>query len=94
MHEIAKPSWSRLKERIGVSLWTAFLAAIVEVGVFFSYINPWMVDHVPYWLLDPYTIYGLVFLLLWLCTFAATALTAFMLDSSRNILKSGGSELS
>ena len=80
----ARGTWSRLKERIGVSLWTSFLAAIVEVGVFFSYINPWVLDHIPYWLLDPSAIYGLVFFFFWVCTFAATALTAYILDYSRN----------
>jgi hypothetical protein len=94
MDEIPKSTWSRVKERIGVSLWTSFLAAIVEVGVFFSCINPWAFDHVPYWLLDQSAIYGLVFFFFWVCTFAATALTAYMLDSSRRTSNGSRTELS
>ena len=94
MDEIAKRSWSHVKERIAVSLWTSLLAAIVEVGVFFSYINPWVLDHIPYWLLEPSAIYGFVFFFFWLCTFAATALTAYMLDSSRNASNGSRTELS
>lgn len=83
MHENAQGTWSRVKERIGVSLWTSFLAATIEVGVTFSCIYPWASEHVPSWFLDPFGLYGLAFFFFWGSTFAATALTAYMLDSSR-----------
>ncbi len=89
---VAHGTWPRVKERIGVSLWTAFLTAIVEVGVFFSCVNPFSLDHVPDWLLGPFAIYGLAFLFFWVCTFAATALTGYMLDSSRRPSTDGGRE--
>lgn len=90
--ERAKGTWSRVKERVGVSIWTSFLAAILETGVFFSYINPWVLDHIPNWLLVPSAIYGFVFLFFWLSTFAATGLTAYMLDSRRNVPSGGSTE--
>ena len=33
-------TWSRVKERIGVALWTSFLAACVETAAFFAYLDP------------------------------------------------------
>ena len=83
MQESVQRALSRVKERLGVSLWTSFLAATVQVGVTFSCIYPWACEHVPNWFLDPFGLYGLAFFFFWGSTFAATALTAYMLDSSR-----------
>ena len=82
-------SWSRVKERIGVALWTSFLAASLETSAFFSILDPWVLGHdesIPSWLVGRPAAYGAGFFFFWLFTFAGAALTAYMLDSSRNVL--------
>ena len=81
-------SWSRVKERIGVALWTSFLAAGVETSAFFAFLDPWVLGHdetIPSWLVVRPAAYGAGFFFFWLFTFAAAALTAYMLDSSRKV---------
>ena len=79
--------WPRVKERLGVALWTSFLAACVETGVCFALIDPRLLacqDALPAWISNRSAAYGTGFFFFWLCTLAAAALTAYMLDSSRN----------
>lgn len=88
-------AWSRVKERLGVSLWTSFLAASAETAAFFSFLDPWALAHdesIPLWLAGRPAAYGLGFFFFWLFTFAGAALTAYMLDSSRNSIESSGGE--
>jgi hypothetical protein len=83
-------TWSRVKERIGVALWTSFLAAGAETAAFFAYLDPWVLGHdgsIPDWVSARLAAYGAGFFFFWLFTFAGAALTAYMLDSSRNGLK-------
>ncbi len=98
MEERAKSgSWSRVKERIGVALWTSFLAASVETAAFFAFLDPWVLGHdesIPPWLAGRPTAYGAGFFFFWLFTFAGAASTAYMLDSSRAGFTRGGGERS
>jgi len=90
-------TWSRVKERIGVSLWTSFLAASAETAAFFAFVDPWVLGHdesIPLWLAGRPEAYGAGFFFFWLFTFAAAALTAYMLDSSRNVPARHGGERS
>lgn len=84
----ASKTWSRVKERIGVALWTSFLAAAVETMVFFAFLDPLSLDHgriIPPWLAQRSTAYAVGFFLFWAFAFAAAALTAYMLDTSRGV---------
>jgi hypothetical protein len=89
-------TWSRVKERIGVALWTSFLAAGAETAAFFAYLDPWVLGRdgsIPDWISARPAAYGAGFFFFWLFTFAGAALTAYMLDSSRNGLKRSEGEL-
>lgn len=84
----AKPSsWSRVNERIGVTLWTSFLAACLETMVFFAYFDPAMLGGdrlAPWWLALRPAAYGAGFFFFWVFTFVGSGLTAYLLDSSPN----------
>jgi hypothetical protein len=83
-------TWSRVKERIGVALWVSFLAASAETAAFFAFLDPGGLGHegiIPTWMSARPAAYGTGFFFFWVFTFAAAALTAYMLDSSRNSLK-------
>ncbi len=89
IEERARPpsAWPRVKERIGVALWSSFLAAGAETAAFFAFVDPWVFAHdasVPAWIMEPPGAYGAGFFFFWMFTFAGAALTAYMLDSSRN----------
>jgi hypothetical protein len=78
--------WPRVKERLGVAAWTSFLGACGETGIFFSLVDPRLFvcqDSLPSWLSNRTAAYGTGFFFFWICAFAASALTAYMLDSSR-----------
>ena len=80
-------SWSRFSERIGVTLWTSFLAACLETVVFFALFDPMMLgigQATPPWLAMRTAAYAAGFFFFWTFTVAASALTAYMLDSSPN----------
>ena len=52
-NEMRLSTWSRFSERIGVTLWTSFLAACLETLVFFAYLRPLVlggVEATPSWL--------------------------------------------
>jgi hypothetical protein len=98
IEERAKPSsWPRVKERVGVALWSSFLAAGAQTAAFFAFFDPWILAHdasVPAWLLGRPAAYGAGFFFFWLFTFAGAGLTAYMLDSSRNAHALSGPGLS
>lgn len=82
------PSWSRFSERVGVTSWTSFLAACIETVVFFAYFDPLVLgsnEAAPTWLALRPAAYAAGFFFFWVFTFAASALTAYMLDSSSNV---------
>jgi hypothetical protein len=79
--------WSRAVERLGVALWTSFLAACLETAAFFAFIDPWVLGSaatIPPWFSYRPAAYGSGFFFFWLCTFIGSALTAYMLDTSRH----------
>lgn len=85
--------WSRVKERIGVALWCAFIAAGAETALFFAFLDPWALAHdtsMPNWLLARPAAYAVGFFFFWLSTFAGAVLTAYMLDSSRYVNPQSG----
>lgn len=89
------PVWPRVKERLGVALWTSFLAAGGETAVLFALVDPGLLrceNSLLDWLCSRSTAYGVGFFLLWLGAFAPAALTAYMLDSRRGS-RAHGAEL-
>jgi hypothetical protein len=78
--------WPRVKEHLGVAAWTSFLGACGETAVLFALVDPRLFvcqESLPAWLSNRTAAYGTGFFFFWLCAFAAAALTAYMLDSSR-----------
>ncbi len=79
--------WSRVKERISVTLWTSFLAASLETAGFFAFLDPLVLRQdgsMPTWITGRPAAYAAGFFFFWLFTFAGSTLTAYMLGSSRN----------
>jgi hypothetical protein len=77
-------SWSRLRELLSVTLWTSFLAACLETGVFFAFFDPMVLSGdatTPMWLMLRPTAYAAGFFFFWTFTFVSCTLTAFMLNS-------------
>jgi hypothetical protein len=89
IEEHANPDpWSHVKARIGVALWSSFLAASAETTAFFAFLDPEMLGHdasVPLWLVSRSAAYGAGFFFSWLFTFIGAVLTAYMLDSGRGV---------
>jgi hypothetical protein len=76
--------WSRLSERLSVTLWTSFLAACLETAVFFAYFDPLVLSNevtTPPWLALRPAGYAAGFFFFWTFSFASSTLTAYMLDS-------------
>jgi hypothetical protein len=80
-------TWPRFHERIGVSLWTSFLAACLETVVFFAYFDPVVLGSdtfAPVWMALRPVAYAAGFFFFWVFAFMGSLLTAYMLDSSPN----------
>jgi hypothetical protein len=85
--ENARLTWSRFDERVGVTLWTSFLAACLETLVFFAFFDPMVfgsVDAAPTWLTLRPAAYAAGFFFFWIFAFVGSSLTAYLLDSSPN----------
>jgi hypothetical protein len=85
--EMPPSTWSRFSERVGVTLWTSFLAACLETLVFFAYFDPMVlgsVEATPSWLALRPAAYAAGFFFFWIFTILGSSLTAYMLDSSPN----------
>ena len=80
-------AWSRVSERIGVTLWASFLTACLETVVVFAYFDPATIGRDQAddtWLALRPVAYGAGFFFFWIINFLGSILTAFMLDSSPN----------
>jgi hypothetical protein len=80
-------TWSRLNERIGVTLWASFLTACLETVVVFAYFDPAELGRDQpdaTWLAVRPVAYGAGFFFFWIINFLGSVLTAYMLDSSPN----------
>lgn len=76
--------WSRLREGLGVALWTSFIAACFETAAVFACFDPitfGFEEMVPSLAALRPIIYGVGFFVFWLFTFIGTGLTAYMLVS-------------
>jgi hypothetical protein len=83
--ETTSSTWSRLSERIGVTLWASFLTACLETVVVFAYFDPagYSRDQSDAtWLAIRPVAYGAGFFFFWIIIFLGSILTAYMLDSS------------
>jgi len=84
--ELSAVQWSRLREDIAVVTWSSFLVACIATMLFFAFIDPIVLadalNH-PGWLPNRMGSYALGFFLFWLIAASAAALTAYMLDTSR-----------
>ncbi len=85
--ESTSSTWSRLTERIGVTLWASFLTACLETVVVFAYFDPAEFGRSQSdatWLALRPIAYGAGFFFFWIINFLGSILTAYMLDSSSN----------
>ncbi len=86
--ETTSSTWSRLTERIGVTLWASFLTACFETVVVFAYFDPATMlgrdQSDDTWLAVRPIAYGAGFFFFWIISFMGSILTAYMLDSSPN----------
>ncbi|MGE0114569.1 MAG: hypothetical protein AB7T07_06760 [Steroidobacteraceae bacterium] len=77
--------WSRLREDVGVVVWSSFLVACVATMLFFAFVDPndlaGMLND-PWWLPNVMTCYALGFFGFWAIAASAASLTAYMLDTS------------
>ena len=84
--ELSIAPWSRLREDIAVVAWSSFLVACIATMLFFAFIDPAVLadalNH-PRWLPNRMGSYALGFFLFWFIAASAAALTAYMLDTSR-----------
>jgi hypothetical protein len=91
--ETTTSTWSRLSERIGVTLWASFLTACLETVVVFAYFDPaeYGTDRSDAtWLALRPVAYGAGFFFFWIINFLGSILTAYMLDSSPSTASKSG----
>jgi len=80
----AASPWSRLREAVGVVLWSSFLAACLETMLFFAWFDPPLLSHddfPPAWLAQRPTAYAVGFFFFWCCSAVAAAFTAYLIES-------------
>lgn len=83
--EESEVHWSRLREDVGVVIWSSFLVACLATMLFFAFVDPGdFADllHHPWWLPNDMTTYALGFFGFWALAACSAALTAYMLDTS------------
>ncbi|MDY6944756.1 MAG: hypothetical protein SXG53_03475 [Pseudomonadota bacterium] len=85
----ANPSapWSRLRQDLGVLLWSSFLAACVAALFFFACFDPLLLAddaRPPHWLADRMTGYTVGFFFFWIVCAIAAFLTAWLIDTRAN----------
>lgn len=76
--------WSRLREAVGVVVWSSFLGACVETMLFFACFDPLLLasdDVPPIWLAHRPTAYAVGFFFFWACSAIAAAITAYLIES-------------
>jgi hypothetical protein len=76
--------WSRRAQDIGAVVWPSFLAACLGTFIFFGVFDPALLGddaNPPKWLADRMTGYAAGFFFFWLVAIAASAMTAFLLES-------------
>jgi hypothetical protein len=83
--DTADVHWSRLREDVGVVIWSSFLVACLATMLFFAFVDP--VDlaellRYPWWLPNDMTTYALGFFGFWALAACSATLTAYMLDTS------------
>lgn len=75
---------ARLRIDIGIVVWASFLGACLATMVFFALFDPLLLAHdaaPPRWLADRLTAYTLGFFFFWIVCGAASAFTAFLIDT-------------
>jgi hypothetical protein len=78
--------WSRLREGVGVALWTSFIIACLETMVIFAFLDPANLGFdglAPTLMALRPMLYGFGFFFLWSFAFIAAGLTAYMLETGR-----------
>lgn len=77
-------TWSRLRQDIGVIVWSGFLAACFATMLFFALFDPALLMHddaPPAWLVDRRTGYTLGFFFFWTTAMLAAALATWLVDT-------------
>lgn len=76
--------WSRLRQDIGVIVWSGFLAACFATLLFFALFDPALLMHddsPPQWLADRRSGYTVGFFFFWVTAMIAAALATWLVDT-------------
>ena len=76
--------WSRLRQDIGVIVWSGFLAACFATMLFFALFDPALLmhdEHPPTWLADRRTGYTVGFFFFWVTAMIAASLATWLVDT-------------